>query len=66
MSCQVCGAADDPFSAATQEPACSICVIRFGLGPISSAAITVLRERLGLAEGEYFQRDRGATVRRKP
>lgn len=64
MACKVCGKKGDLFEEVTQERACSICVLRFGLGsPISEVAISALRDRLDLGEGQFLQQDHGALAR---
>lgn len=61
MNCKICNADDDLFSAVTQEPACSICVLRFGLRtPVQQSQVVAVREQLGLEEGEFLRQDRGA------
>ncbi|KKM26514.1 hypothetical protein LCGC14_1584030 [marine sediment metagenome] len=67
MKCAICGKPqkDDLFSYVTQQPACSICVIKCGLpSPISKGSIETARDKLGLKEGEYLKQDNGEEARR--
>ncbi len=53
MKCCICGT-EDLFSAVTRTPACSLCVGGFNMRtPVTLDAVAAIRERLGLAEGEY-------------
>ncbi len=66
MKCAICGKPqkDDLFSYVTQQPACSICVIKCGLSsPISQASIKAARDKLGLQEDEYLKQDHGEEAR---
>ena len=64
MACQICNKKDDLFAEVTQEPACSICVLRFNLGsPISRDSIRAIRSSLGLEEGMFLEQDHGALAR---
>ena len=65
--CGICGtlSKDDLFSAATQEPVCSLCRIHsIGGLPTTPERVNKARATLGLAEGEYWVQDRGAEAAR--
>ena len=65
--CAICGKPkeDDLFSAVANEPVCSICKIKFIGGlPTSQKRIEAVRERLGLAKGEYLMQDNAAEAAR--
>lgn len=55
--CEICGRKkeDDLFMAVANEPVCSVCVADLG-GIPSPATVKMIREKLGLEEGEYYQR----------
>lgn len=56
-TCGICGQ-EDLFSAVTRQPACSICVLIFGLRtPVTTVSIDALRARLGLSTGSYLAID---------
>ena len=57
MTCHICGTdlSKDLFASVTGEKCCAICKVRFIGGlPTSDERIAQARERLGLAEGQYF------------
>lgn len=59
MKCRICGQ-EDLFSAVTQQPACSICVLTFGLRtPVQQADLDKVRAALSLEDGAYLEIDRG-------
>lgn len=60
MKCGICGK-EDLFSAVTQQPACSLCVVGFGLRtPVTQQAVDHIRQVLGLKPGEYRPVDQRA------
>jgi len=67
MNCQICNTPQDKdlFAAVTGEPVCSICKVTYVGGlPSTPARISVVREMLGLKDGEFLKHDRGAEARR--
>jgi hypothetical protein len=66
-SCAICGTelGKDLFAAVTGEKCCSICKVKFiGFLPTTDERIASARERLGLAEGQFHEQDRGAEAAR--
>lgn len=67
MKCAICGkpSSDDLFSFVTQEPGCSVCVIKYlGASPITPELIRKVRDSLGLKDGEYLQQNHGEEARK--
>ncbi len=65
--CGICGKPkkDDLFSAVTGEAVCSICKMKFIGGlPTTTERVTLAREKLGLAEGEYLNQDNADEARK--
>lgn len=60
MKCEICGTAlkDDLFAAVCQETVCCICKLKYVGGlPTTAERIGEIRNKLGLAEGEYLTQD---------
>ena len=65
--CKICNTplGKDLFSAVTGEDVCSLCKHNYIGGlPTTPERIAAARKRLGLADGEYLDQDRGAEARR--
>lgn len=65
--CAICGTelGKDLFAAVTGEKCCSICKVKFIGGlPTSDERISAARERLGLADGQFLEQNRGAEAAR--
>jgi len=65
--CKICGEPkkNDLFSAVTGEDVCSICKLKYIGGlPTTQERITLAREKLGLADGEYLTQDNHKEAKR--
>ena len=60
--CEICGRKqeDDLFMAVAGEPVCSVCIADLG-GIPSPKTVKMIRGKLGLADGEYYQRSNEET-----
>lgn len=66
-ACAICNTPQksDLFAAVTGEPVCSICKISYIGGlPSTPDRIALVRQMLGLKDGEFLKHDRGAEARR--
>ncbi len=63
--CEICGRdeSDDLFMSVAQEPVCSVCIADLGGLIPTKAGVKNIRAKLGLAEGEYYERSSEETAK---